>query len=43
MAKQKQNKNFAQMTKEQLQQLISRGGKRKVMAMNELVKREGGV
>ena len=39
MAKDKQTKNYSQMTIDQLKQLITRGGKRKVMAINELVKR----
>lgn len=39
MAKSKYNKNLSQYSKEQLRQLVNRGGKRKLLAMNELVKR----
>jgi len=39
MAKSKYNKNLSQYSREQLQQLVNRGGKRKLLAMNELVKR----
>lgn len=39
MAKGKYNKNMAQLSVEELKSLVSRGGKRKVMAQNELVKR----
>lgn len=39
MAKDKYNKNMAQLSVEELKSLVSRGGKRKVMAQNELVKR----
>lgn len=39
MAQAKQNKNYSAMSVETLKQLVERGGKRKVMALNELTKR----